>query len=91
MSHRYACRNEVAYRAIDGHVFLITPDGRQHELHGEVENRVWRLCEEGAATFEDFVNSVTAHFDVSEDQAAVDLTRFLDELIEAGIVSKISQ
>jgi len=91
MKERYVCRPEVAYRAIDGHVFLITPDGRQHELHGDVENTVWQLCEIGESSFEEIVTSITEQFDVSGRDAAEDLTKFLDELISAGIVHKIPQ
>ena len=91
MTEHYACRPEIAYRAIDGHVFLITPDGRQHELHGDVENTVWRLCESGDSSFEEIVTTITEQFDVSRANAVVDLTKFLDELISAGIVRKNPQ
>ena len=91
MKERYVCRPEVAYRAIDGHVFLITPDGRQHELHGDVENTVWRLCETGESSLEEIVATITEEFDVSPADAAADLTKFLDELISAGIAHKITQ
>ena len=91
MTEHYACRPEIAYRAIDGHVFLITPDGRQHELHGDVENAVWRLCESGDSSFEEIVTTITEQFDVSRANAVVDLTKFLDELISAGIVRKNPQ
>ena len=87
---RYAIGPDVAYRVIDEHVFIITSDNRQHELEGEVELCVWRLCEGGPKTLADLATVVAREFEVDLDDAATDLERFLGELVQAGVLKQDS-
>lgn len=84
----FMCRSDIAYRAIDEHVFLITPDGRQHELVGEVEHCIWRRCEQKPTSFHALLAEIVEDFDVDEEEARADLTHFLGEMIAAGILSE---
>jgi|GEM_PF-6778359 hypothetical protein len=83
----FMCRPDIAYRIIDEHVFLITPDGRQHELVGDVEHCIWRRCEQELTSFRTLLNEIVEEFDVGEAEAQTDLTHFLNEMVAAGILS----
>lgn len=83
---RYAIGPDVAYRVIDGHVFIITPDNRQHELAGGVELCVWRLCEAGPRTEYELVRAIMADFEVDAADAQADLRGFLGEMVQAGVL-----
>ena len=85
------CRPDVAYRAIDDHVFLITPNGRQHELVGAVEHCIWQRCEHEPTSFESLLANIVEQFDVDEREARADLTHFLNEMVDADILSKKSE
>ena len=83
----FMCRPDIAYRTIDEHVFLITPDGRQHELVGDVEHCIWRRCEQEPTSFRTLLSEIVEEFDVGEAEAQTDLTHFLSEMVAAGILS----
>jgi hypothetical protein len=83
---RYKPHPDAAYRVIDKHVFIITPDSRQHELDGEVELLVWRMCEEKACTNDELLAAVLAKFEIDEGQANSELRFFLSEMVEAGVM-----
>lgn len=85
MEPRYATNPDIAYRIIDDHVFAITPDTRQHELNGEVELLVWRLCEEKPRSKQELLSAVLNTFDVKPSTATGDLDSFLSELINASL------
>jgi len=84
----FSCRPDIAYRAIDEHVFLITPDGRQHELAGTVEHCIWHQCELEPTSLENLLSKVVEQFDVAEEEARADITYFLNEMVAAGILSE---
>ncbi len=79
----------AAYRNIDGHIFVITPDSRQHELHGAVELFLWQLCEEKPQSKNELITAVLDRFDVDESVASNDIEHFLSELTEAGVFKSI--
>ncbi|HIA01046.1 MAG TPA: hypothetical protein EYN66_03930 [Myxococcales bacterium] len=84
---KYRPHPDAAYRVIDDHVFIITPDSRQHELNGEVELMVWRMCEEKSCTEEELLDAITRVFIIERLQANSDLNGFLSEMILAGVLS----
>jgi len=88
MSATYAPSPHIAYRIIDDHVFAITPDTKQHELNGEVELLVWRLCEEAPRSKQQLVDAVIETFDVAALTVNSDLETFLNELVSAGVFVK---
>ena len=84
---KYRPHPDAAYRVIDDHVFIITPDSRQHELNGEVELMVWRMCDEKSCTEEELLNAIVELFLIDRLQADSDLESFLSEMIIAGVLS----
>ncbi len=88
-SPRYAPHPDAAWRNVEGHVFIITPDSRQHELAGDVELFVWTLCDEKPHTEEELVQAVVSEFDIDVDTAAKDLETFLEQLIAGGVVTAV--
>ncbi len=84
---KYRPHPDAAYRVIDDHVFIITPDSRQHELNGEVELMVWRMCEEKSCTEKELSDAIANDFTIDRLQANSDLNGFLSEMILAGVLS----
>lgn len=81
----YAPHPDAAWRQVAGHVFVITPDNRQHELAGEVELLVWSLCGERPRTHSELVHAVTEAFSIDTETASSDLTGFLGDLVERRV------
>lgn len=77
-------------REVDGEV-LIVPELREvldlddvfYRLSDPVSVFVWDLLSE-PRTLEELIEAVTAGFEVDAGAAREDLTRFLDELVQAG-------
>ena len=85
---RYAPHPDAAARRIDDHVFIITPDSRQHELNGEVEALVWALCEGAPRSLDELVAATVGQFDVDPATAKSDLGHFLTLLVQAGVFAR---
>lgn len=83
---RYAISPSAAWRSVDGHLFVITADSRQHELVGEVESHLWTQVESRPCTRAELLASLLETFAVGEQRAASDLDNFLAELVEAAIL-----
>ncbi len=76
---------QVAWRDLDGHVFAVTPDNRQHELAGGVESLVWHCLEDAASSVEDLTRRVTESFDVQAEVAGSDLLEFVTGCLDAKL------
>ena len=76
---------QVAWRDLDGHVFAVTPDNRQHELAGGVESLVWHCLVDAASSLEDLTRRITESFDVSVDVAGSDLLEFITGCLDAKL------
>ena len=83
---RFALNSQVAWRDLDGHIFAVTPDNRQHELSGAVEHAVWHELAENAMTLAELVAFITASFEVEATEATADLREFLDACLVADLV-----
>jgi uncharacterized lipoprotein len=87
-THRYQPHPDAAARSIDGHVFIITPDSRQHELSGEVEWLVWELCDSAPRTEAELLEAILQRFDVDQETAQKDLGSFLTHLVRSGVFAR---
>ena len=76
---------QVAWRDLDGHVFAVTPDNRQHELAGGVESLVWHCLVDAASSVEDLTRRVTESFDVPAEVASSDLLEFVTGCLDAKL------
>ena len=85
---RYAPHKNAAWRAIDDHVFIITPDNRQHELAGEVETVVWHACVKAPQSVAELTRAVVEAFDVDPEVAEADITEGGSQLVEAEVLAE---
>jgi len=72
---------------VEGHIFIITPDNRQHELVGEVEGAIWAACDVGPRSLRDLLALVCTEFSVGPEQATVDLREFLETATDRGLMA----
>lgn len=79
----------AAWRAVEDHIFAVTPDNRQHELSGEVEVVIWHALAAGPATLDALVADLSETFDVSPDDVRVDLIEFLASLRAAQLIEEL--
>ena len=82
----YAPHPNAAYRVIDDHVFIITSVIHQHELVGDVELLVWHLVSQNECSLKELLDAVLERFDVDQKTANEDLRRFLEEMVQAGVL-----
>lgn len=84
---------DVAWRLVDGVVFLLTPDSRYHQNDDPVGVAVWQALAAAPPGAPPDLAALTAHvtarFDVDPQTAAADLAAFLDDLVAAGAVERI--
>lgn len=79
-------KKEIAYRKINGEYFIVNP--RNTTLYmpeNPVAEFIWERVSQGK-NFEEILNQIIEEFDVDEETARNDLTQFLYELKEEGII-----
>jgi hypothetical protein len=95
MTARYRIHPDVAWRLVDGAVFLLTPDSRYHQNDDPVGVAVWQLLAAAAPgappDLAALGAAVAERFEVDRDTAAADLAGFLDELVAAGAVERLEE
>lgn len=84
--NRYEVHPNAAWRSVDDHIFVITPDNRQHELEGDVESVVWQACSQAPQSIDALVALVVERFEVDRELAVDDLTEFVSTLVVAGLL-----
>jgi hypothetical protein len=93
-SERYRIHPDVAWRLVDGVVFLLTPDSRYHQNDDPVGVTVWEaLAAAPPATPPDLdtlAACVASSYDVDVASAAADLAEFLAELVAVGAVERVA-
>jgi hypothetical protein len=82
----YQPHPDAAWRTVDGHVFIITGDNRQHELAGEVECLVWTSCDQSPMTHPALVTLITETFAVDTETASRDLRQFIDVMLARTVL-----
>lgn len=83
---RYAIHPQVAFREVEGEVFIVTPDNRFHNLVDPVSVAVWRACDEEACDEDALVALVTTRFRVDADTARSDLRTFLEDAVQKALL-----
>ncbi|MFT5431130.1 MAG: hypothetical protein ACI9OJ_001809 [Myxococcota bacterium] len=91
MKTQYEIDGSAAWRQVDGHVFVITTDSRQHEVTGAVELFVWGQLALGPQDLKSLVDGVCSTFKVDKKTANFDLGSFMTHLAAAGIINEISK
>ncbi|MBT9560496.1 MAG: PqqD family protein [Myxococcales bacterium] len=86
----YRIAANAAWRAVEDHIFAITPDNRQHELSGDVEVVIWHALASGPTNLDALVGSLSESFDVSPDDVRADLIAFLGSLLAAQLIEEVA-
>ncbi len=81
----YKIKEEIAYRTLGEEAVLLSPEDNQIHLLNEVACYTWELLTE-KRNDEDLVRLICDEFEVSQDQAASDASKFLNELNERGLI-----
>ena len=82
---RFAVNPQVAWRVLDGHVFAVTSDNRQHELTGVVEHHLWSHVADNGADVATLISTTLELFEVDEQTATADLREFIAACLDAGL------
>lgn len=85
---RYAVHPQVAFREVEGEMFIVTPDNRFHNLVDPVSVAIWRACDAAPCTEDDLVDVVTSTFRVDEAAARADLDAFLADAVLKDLLVK---
>jgi hypothetical protein len=81
----------AAWREIEGEVVLMRlKDGAVFSLE-ETGAFIWGLLEKAAWSQDGIVNCLCEEFEVDEDTARTDVSEFLAEMVEAGLVKTQGQ
>ena len=87
---RYAPTEDAAGRVIDGEALLVLPARGEAVVLNAVASRMWELIE-AAAPVSAIVQAIIDEYDVSEEIAQRDVTRFCEDLHRRRFIAPISE
>ena len=90
MSHVYKTTESVVTRKIAGETLLVPVTGNLPDLRSifaldDISALVWNRLD-GKNSVSDIVTAVVEEYDVSAETAETDVTRFLEDVVEKGLV-----
>jgi hypothetical protein len=87
-SHNKLIRNPgIVWREVDGEVVIISPDNKLLHTLNEIGSRIWTLLD-GTHGFTEIVNAICAEFDVAEETAGNDLSKYIENLRKLNLLEK---
>ena len=81
----YRQKQEIAWRDIQGEAVLLSPAEGIVFVLNDVGSRIWSLLEEPQPPAE-LTRRIAQTYRMAEDKVAGDVTRFLEELQERGLI-----
>jgi hypothetical protein len=85
---RYTVHKHVAWREIDGEVFLVTPDSRLHDIRPGSGHLIFQAIQAGGDE-ERAADLLVERFEVGREQARADVAAFVAKLVELGILTPV--
>jgi hypothetical protein len=85
---------KIVVREVGGQVFILMPDSTMHILENESAVHLYGALPaegEAGATLEDLAQALSADFEVSLDQARIDVSAFIERLAAAGVVEAAAE
>ena len=86
---RFRAGPDTVVEEVDGEVVLLDLAGDRYFAMNPVGRQVWEGLEAGLS-FGEIVETTCEEFDVEPGRARSDVTRFLDGLLERGLIEKVS-
>ncbi len=87
MNDGYIARDEtMIWRDIGGEVVIVGQEDNTVRMLNETASYIWSLAD-GTMRIEDMVSALCNKFNVSADEARVDVEQFCSELVEARLAS----
>jgi len=76
---------EAAFREVGGEIFVVTADRTFHHLGPATSVEIFKFCRACARSEAEIVGRIVALFDVDEATAAMDVQRFVTQLVERDV------
>ncbi len=77
---------KTAWRVIEGEAVILSLDTKAFRGLNPVGSRMWELID-GRRSVDEIVEVIVREFDVTREQAAVDVQAFVRELLDKGLVT----
>ena len=78
--------HKIAWQIIDEETLVVTPTNSTLHVLNRTGTRIWELMEK-RVKIEDIVDKICSEFDVEEKQAKKGILKFIEELVDKGVVS----
>ena len=88
MTVQLVISSDVLSQEVNGETVLLNLEGEAYFALNEVGTHIWQLLQSGH-TLADIMDTLSGQYDVSRQQLENDVAKLLDELIEAGLVSRV--
>ena len=81
---------DALYKNLDGEAVLVSLKNSTYYGLDEVGTRIWELIQ-GKGSLGAVLEGVLAEYDVAERDAAGDLLKLVDELLEQGLLERVTE
>lgn len=76
---------QILETEVDGEISLYDPENENVTILNDTASDVWLLCD-GEHSAEEIVNLLASSYGVNADQIRDEVTRTIDEFVEAGLL-----
>lgn len=77
---------ELTWRLLDGEAVIVSPTSGEIRVLNHVGSEIWQLLANGS-TIEEIKQALVAQYALSPEQAARDVSAFLDDLHNRGLLA----
>ena len=85
----YTPSNKISARIVDGQLIILKPGDDELLRFNEVASSIWSVIEKKPSSIPDLVIHVVQTFEVDSDTAQLDITSFLEEMMNQTLVNRI--
>jgi len=90
MSNRITRAEEVIWRRVGDDIVVIKDDGLSTHVLNKTAGFIWELCD-GTLGIDDISTRLCERFDVSFDEARVDVEELIKKLTGIGIMNRMGE
>ena len=81
---------DAIWHRIGDRVVVISKDGRATHVLNKTAAFIWDICEDGCG-IDEITRQLCDHFDVSFEEARMDVTEVIEKMVQAGIMKQIKE
>jgi hypothetical protein len=91
LTSKFMVNPDVVYTNIENDIVMMLPEDGSYYSINEIGTEIWNLLSAKPSSLEALCRYVQEHYEVTEEQSIVDISTFLNTMLEQKIVIRQEQ